>query len=554
MNVHEKCKTNVPELCGYDHLERRGRLELKVEIKKRPNSSDLLLVWVKQAKNLIPTDPSGTSDPYVKIRLTPDQSVKKKTQIQKSTLNPEWNEVLEIELSPKDKDRRLFISVWDWDRTSRNDFVGCLSFGISEITKKPIEGWFKLLSLAEGEFYNVPIPPETEDLAEYLHKSVQLSSNRSISSQNETYNDSYSNRVEKRLQDYTFIRVLGKGSFGKVILAEDKSNNVLYAIKVLKKDVLIQDDDTQAAMVEKRVLALANRAPFLVSLHSCFQSTHHLFFVMEYVSGGDLLFQIQKMGKFKEPVAAFYAAEIAIGLFFLHSNGIVYRDLKLDNVMLSARGHIKIGEYCYLFCQYIMSSLFFFILDLLSADFGMCRENIKESCRLAHTFCGTPDYIAPEIIFGKAYAFSVDWWSFGVLLFEMLAGLPPFDGEDEEELFLAITEQNVTYPKSLTKEAKEICKAFLNKEPEKRLGSGSTGELDIKNHPFFRRIDWRRLEALEIQPPFVPCIRDAYSTENFDPVFTKARVSLSPGDPEIARNMTGEEFANFSYCNHEFGK
>ena len=357
MNVHQKCKLNVPELCGFDHLERRGRIELRLEVKKRLTASDLLLCWVKQAKNLVPTDPSGTSDPYVKIKLIPEQSVKRKTQIQKSTLNPEWNEVLELELSPKDKDRRVLISVWDWDRTSRNDFVGCLSFGISEVAKKPVEGWFKLLSSAEGEFYNVPIPPETEDLAEYLRKSVQLSSNSNRGKSTCYSLDNYSNSVEKRLQDFTFIKVLGKGSFGKVILAQQKSDpQELFAIKVLKKDVLIQEDDTEAALIEKRVLALRDRPPFLVSLHSCFQSTNNLFFVMEYVSGGDLLFQIQKQGKFKEPVAAFYAAEIAIGLFFLHSNGVVYRDLKLDNVMLDAQGHIKIGEP---FSLFDVLSLFF---------------------------------------------------------------------------------------------------------------------------------------------------------------------------------------------------
>ncbi|VDK65988.1 unnamed protein product [Onchocerca ochengi] len=477
------------------------------------------LFSVREARNLIPMDPNGLSDPYCKLKLIPDDhssKSKKKSKTIKSTLNPVWNEWFEYKLEAADADKRLSVEVWDWDRTSRNDFMGSLSFGISELMKESVEGWYKLLSAEEGEFYSIKVIPESEaEIEKIKNKIDEMEIHQEKQSPIRLQSQlKQSQQDAVKVTDFIFLSVLGKGSFGKVLLGEHKVSKELFAVKILKKDVIIQDDDVGCTMTEKRVLSLCDKPPFL----------DRLYFVMEFVSGGDLMYQIQQVGKFKEPVAAFYAAEIAIGLFFLHSQGIIYRDLKLDNVMLDTNGHIKI------------------------TDFGMCKENIIGDAK-TRTFCGTPDYIAPEIILYQPYDKSVDWWAYGVLLFEMLAGQPPFDGEDEDELFAAITDHNVSYPKSMSKEAISICKALLQKTPQKRLGCRQTSVGDIKEHPFFRRIDWYKIERRQIQPPFKPKLKSPESTENFDSQFRKLSVRMSACDIDILRNLEGSEFPDFDYVN-----
>ncbi|XP_069314742.1 protein kinase C theta type isoform X4 [Eulemur rufifrons] len=326
--------------------------------------------------------------------------------------------------------------------------------------------------------------------------------------------------MKLKIEDFILHKMLGKGSFGKVFLAEFKKTNQFFAIKALKKDVVLMDDDVECTMVEKRVLSLAWEHPFLTHMFCTFQTKENLFFVMEYLNGGDLMYHIQSCHKFDLCRATFYAAEIILGLQFLHSKGIVYRDLKLDNILLDKDGHIKI------------------------ADFGMCKENMLGDAK-TNTFCGTPDYIAPEILLGQKYNHSVDWWSFGVLLYEMLVGQSPFHGQDEEELFHSIRMDSPFYPRWLEKEPKDLLVKLFVREPEKRLGVRG----DIRQHPLFREINWEELERKEIDPPFRPKVKSPYDCSNFDKEFLNEKPRLSFADRALINSMDQNMFRNFSFVN-----
>ncbi|KAJ7329279.1 hypothetical protein JRQ81_015453 [Phrynocephalus forsythii] len=322
------------------------------------------------------------------------------------------------------------------------------------------------------------------------------------------------------LDHFILHKMLGKGSFGKVFLAELKATNQFFAMKALKKEVVLMDDDVECTMVEKRVLSLAWEHPFLTHVFCTFQTKENLFFVMEYVNGGDLMFHIQLCHKFDTGRARFYAAEIICGLQFLHSKGIIYRDLKLDNVLLDKEGHIKI------------------------ADFGMCKENMFGDAKTS-TFCGTPDYIAPEILLGQKYSFSVDWWSFGVLLYEMLIGQSPFHGQDEEELFHSIRMDSPFYPRWLDRDARDLLVKLFVREPERRLGAKG----NVRQHAFFQEIHWEALEERALEPPFKPKVKSPGDWSNFDKEFLKEKPWLSLGDRTLVNSMDQTMFSNFSFTN-----
>nr|XP_053610225.1 atypical protein kinase C isoform X5 [Plodia interpunctella] len=335
------------------------------------------------------------------------------------------------------------------------------------------------------------------------------------------------------LEDFELIRVIGRGSYAKVLMVELKRTKRVYAMKVIKKALVTDDEDIDWVQTEKHVFETASNHPFLVGLHSCFQTPSRLFFVIEFVRGGDLMFHMQRQRRLPEEHARFYAAEISLALHFLHERGVIYRDLKLDNVLLDHEGHIKL------------------------TDYGMCKEGVRPGDTTS-TFCGTPNYIAPEILRGEEYGFSVDWWALGVLTYEMLAGRSPFDithahddpdQNTEDYLFQVILEKTIRIPRSLSVKAASVLKGFLNKNPVERLGCGESGFMDIVSHPFFRSIEWEMLEQKQVVPPFKPRLEGERDLANFPPEFTDEPVHLTPDNDTVIADIDQSEFEGFEYVN-----
>uniref|UniRef100_A0A8D0CK12 protein kinase C n=1 Tax=Scleropages formosus TaxID=113540 RepID=A0A8D0CK12_SCLFO len=326
------------------------------------------------------------------------------------------------------------------------------------------------------------------------------------------------------LTDFKCVAVLGRGHFGKVLLAEYKSTGEMFAIKALKKGDIVAREEVDSLMCEKRIFETVNsvRHPFLVNLFACFQTKDHVCFVMEYAAGGDLMMHIHA-DVFSEPRAVFYAACVVLGLQFLHDHKIVYRDLKLDNLLLDTEGYVKI------------------------ADFGLCKEGMGFRDRTS-TFCGTPEFLAPEVLTETSYTRAVDWWGLGVLIFEMLVGESPFPGDDEEEVFDSIVNDEVRYPRFLSTEAISIMRRLLRRNPERRLGAGERDAEEVKKHPFFRNVDWSGLLAKKARPPFVPIIQGREDVSNFDDEFTsEAPVLTPPREPRVLTEKEQEMFSDFDY-------
>eukprot|EP00055_Hartaetosiga_balthica_P002455 m.4028 g.4028 ORF g.4028 m.4028 type:complete len:652 (+) comp2160_c0_seq1:76-2031(+) len=522
MNAHKSCTHRVAQTCGIDHTEKRGRLEVSIKSEMINDSEGKVFVKIGKGLNLIPMDANQKSDPYVKVKIIPDhnKTTKQKSKVHPATLNPNFDQEFVFNVKLPFHNRKVYVEVWDKDRFTANDFMGSMSFHLDEVldprNEERFSGWFKLLGKKQGENFHMKVPAveDVEQLTEQLLET-RISEMKKKNAEAPVHTGSMS------LDNFDILKVIGRGSFGKVVLAKDKVTGEHVAIKSLKKEVVVEDDEVACTLVEREVLSVARDCPFLIDIKASFQNEERLFFVMALVSGGDLMFHIQRLHRFGYAATAFYSAEILEGLWYLHGKGIIYRDLKLDNVMLDGSGHVKI------------------------ADMGLCKQGVTND-NLTSTFCGTPDYIAPEIILGAEYDSSVDFWSLGVLMFEMLNGYPPFEGDDDDDLFNNIVHDEVKMPSKLPAPGKDILSGLLKKRVSSRLGCGPSGQDDLRKHEFFADINWERLRKLELKPPFMPK-QSKDLASNFDSEFTSADVNFTPATDELIKQIDQAVFDGFDY-------
>lgn len=324
------------------------------------------------------------------------------------------------------------------------------------------------------------------------------------------------------LDAFEIIKVIGKGSFGKVFLVRDRTNQLLYAMKVLKKDYIIKKNQVEHTKTERSVLGYIHH-PYIVGLNMAFQTADKLFFILDYCSGGELFFQLGKVGRFSEDRSKFYAAQIILALEYIHKRGVIYRDLKPENVLLDAKGNVRL------------------------TDFGLSKEGIRDHSRGANSFCGTPEYIAPEVLLQTGYGRAVDWWSLGALLYEMITGLPPFYSRNRETMFERIRNAELSFPQQISVQAKDLLSKLLKRDPDERLGSGGQDATEIKVHPFFHDIDWTSLASGKTVTPWTPVTSGSLDTSHFDQEFTNMMPIVSPSVRDAYFGSVDNTFEGFSF-------
>ncbi|SBT50397.1 rac-beta serine/threonine protein kinase, putative [Plasmodium ovale wallikeri] len=330
-----------------------------------------------------------------------------------------------------------------------------------------------------------------------------------------------------RPESFNFLKVIGKGSYGKVLLVKHVKNNKLYAMKILRKENIISRNQLEHTKIERNVLKCVSH-PFIVKMYYAFQTSKKLYFILEYCPGGELFFHLSKLREFAEDAAKFYSSEIILALQYLHQLNIIYRDLKPENVLLDEHGHIRL------------------------TDFGLSKEGITDS-NSARSLCGTPEYLAPEIINQTGHGKAVDWWSLGIMLYEMLTGNLPFNSINRNILFERIKYETLTYPSTLSSTAVDLLKKLFEKNPKKRLGSGVTDAEEIKSHPFFKNVNWDDVLSKRVKPPFKPPLFNQTDLQNFDKEFLRMPLRYSDkfDNPTPFTSKKSNIIKDFNYNSRE---
>lgn len=319
------------------------------------------------------------------------------------------------------------------------------------------------------------------------------------------------------IDDFDLLKVIGKGSFGKVMQVVKKDTKQIYALKTLRKQHIISRMEVTHTLAERTVLARINN-PFIVPLKFSFQSPEKLYLVLSFINGGELFWHLQCEGKFSMDRSRFYIAELLTALEALHEHNIVYRDLKPENILLDYQGHIAL------------------------CDFGLCKLNMANDDK-TNTFCGTPEYLAPELLLNQGYTRLVDWWTLGTLLYEMLTGLPPFYDQDVPTMYRKILQNPLKFPPFLEKtDAQDLLTQLLQKDPANRLSDAQ----QIKNHRFFKDIDWVKLLNKAYLPPFKPKVDNLLDTSNFDNDFTNEKPQDSVVDDFLSESVQ-KQFGGWTY-------
>ncbi|XP_014299158.1 cAMP-dependent protein kinase catalytic subunit 1-like [Microplitis demolitor] len=316
-------------------------------------------------------------------------------------------------------------------------------------------------------------------------------------------------KQDATLNDFDVLRTLGMGAFGRVKLIKNKQTSVYYAMKILDKRKIVKTKQVEHTRNEKRVLQSINY-PFVVTLKYFFKDNSYLYMVLPFINGGELFSYLRRKGKFTEKLSKFYAAQVLLTLEYLHYCGLVYRDLKPENILISSDGYLKI------------------------TDFGFCKLIQARTW----TLCGTPEYIAPEIILSKGYGKSVDWWSFGVLIYEMTAGYAPFYSKDPMKIYEKIVSGKFKFPAHFSDDLKDIINNLLQVDLTRRYGNLKDGVLDIKNHVWFRATDWDNIYNKKLKASYIPVCKNEGDASNFDFYNENSMVIES-------KDLFAKEFADF---------